>query len=132
MAEQAVPDDPARNAPSGFVVSNLVLRFVLEIAALAGLAYASVKLADGTVAEVLLGVGTPLVAGVVWGLFVAPRSTFDAPLVGRLLAEAAVMVSAGVLLIVAGSIALGVVLLVLWLLNKVALAATGRPGAAGG
>jgi len=113
-------------------MANLALRFVLELAALAGLAYASVVLADGTVAELVLGVGTPLLAGVVWGLFVAPRSTFDAPLVVRLLAEAAVMVSAGVLLIVAGSVALGVLLLVLWVVNKVSLAATGRPGAAGG
>jgi hypothetical protein len=113
-------------------MANLALRFVLELAALAGLAYGSVKLAEGTVAELVLGVGAPLLAGVVWGLFVAPRSTFDAPLVVRLLAEAAVMVSAGVLLIVAGSVALGVVLLVLWALNKVALAVTGRPGAAGG
>jgi hypothetical protein len=112
------------------VAANLVLRFVLELAALAGLSYAGVRLADGTFAEVLLGVGTPLLAGVVWGLFVAPRSTFDAPLVVRLLAEALVMVSAGVLLIVAGNVALGVVLLVLWVLNKIALAATGRPGPA--
>ena len=114
---------------NGFVVANLGLRFVLELGALAGLAYAGARLADGTVAAVVLGVGLPLMAGVVWGLFVAPKATFDAPLAVRLLAEALVMVSAGVLLIVAGSVALGVVLLVLWVLNKIALAATGRPGA---
>ena len=103
------------------MVANLGLRFVLELGALAGLAYAGARLADGTVVAVVLGVGLPLLAGVVWGLFVAPKATFDAPLVVRLLAEALVMVSAGVLLIVAGSVALGVVLLVLWVLNRLAL-----------
>jgi hypothetical protein len=124
LAERVSPARP----PSGFVAANLVLRFVLELGALAALAYATVRLADGTLAELVLGVGTPLLAGVVWGLFVAPKATFDAPLLVRLLAEALVMVSAGVLLIVAGSVALGVVLLVLWVLNKIALASTGRPG----
>ena len=38
--------------PSGFVAANLGLRFVLELGALAGLAYAGVRLADGTVAAV--------------------------------------------------------------------------------
>jgi Protein of unknown function (DUF2568) len=127
----AEPTSQVRS-PSGFVAANLVLRFVLEVGALAGLAYAGVRLADGTVAAVVLGVGLPLLAGVVWGLFVAPKATFDAPLLVRLLAEALVMVSAGVLLLVAGSIALGVVLLVLWLLNRIALAATGRTGPVGG
>ena len=121
----AEPTSQVRS-PSGFVAANLVLRFVLEVGALAGLAYAGVRLADGTVAAAVLGVGLPLLAGVVWGLFVAPKATFDAPLVVRLLAEAVVMVSAGVLLIVAGSVALGVVLLVVWVLNRLALARAPR------
>jgi Protein of unknown function (DUF2568) len=57
--------------------TSLAVRFALELAALAALAVWGVKTGDGTAAKLALGIGAPLVAAVVWGLFVAPRATYD-------------------------------------------------------
>ena len=125
MADRSITG-PGKDIPGGFVLANLALRFVLELCALAGLGYAGAVLGDSLLVSVVLGVGLPLVAGVLWGLFVAPKATLQAPVPVRLLVEAAVFVAAGVCLIVAGSVAFGVVLLVAWLLNTVVLLATRR------
>lgn len=45
-----------------------------ELAALAALGYWGFTVPDGTVARVLLGIGLPVVAAVLWGLFAAPRA----------------------------------------------------------
>ncbi|HEU5107312.1 MAG TPA: DUF2568 domain-containing protein [Micromonosporaceae bacterium] len=50
---------------------NLVLRFLLELAALAGLAFAGWQLADGAL-SVVLAVVLPLAAAVAWGVFAVP------------------------------------------------------------
>jgi hypothetical protein len=54
--------------------TSLALRFALELAALAALAVWGAN--KGGLA---LGVGAPLVAAVIWGLFVAPRAPYDIP-----------------------------------------------------
>src|SRR5689334_25153685 len=59
--------------------TSLAARFLLELAALALLAVWGAKTGDGVVAKVALGAGMPLVAAVIWGLFVAPRATYDIP-----------------------------------------------------
>jgi Protein of unknown function (DUF2568) len=46
------------------------------------------------VAKTLPGIGAPLLAAVVWGLFAAPRATFSAP-VARVAVEVAVLGSDG-------------------------------------
>ncbi len=56
----------------------LAVRFLLELAALAALAYWGFSEYDG-VAAVLLGVGAPLLAAVVWGLFVSPKAKYGSP-----------------------------------------------------
>jgi hypothetical protein len=48
--------------------------FLSELAALAALALAGVSVPSGVAARVLLGVGLPLAAAVLWGLFAAPRA----------------------------------------------------------
>lgn len=50
---------------------NLVLRFLLELAALAGFAFAGWRLFDGR-AAVVMAVLLPLVAAVAWGVFTVP------------------------------------------------------------
>ena len=123
MAERTPSERPRTN---GFVAANLALRFVLEICALVALGYAGAVLGDGLVASLALGVGLPLVAGVLWGLLVAPKATLDAPFAVRLLVETAVFVGAGVSLVVAGRVGTGVLLMVVWLLNKTALLSAER------
>lgn len=55
--------------------ANLVLRFVLELCALGALAYWGFSTGDNLLMKILLGVGAPLLAAVLWGLFVAPKAS---------------------------------------------------------
>ena len=61
-------------APRPAVAANLALRFLLELAALAALAVWGVHTGHSALADVALGVGAPLVAAVIWGVFAAPKS----------------------------------------------------------
>jgi uncharacterized protein DUF2568 len=68
---------------------NEVLAFFLELAALAFLCWWG--FATGSVA---LGIGAPLAAAVVWGLFAAPRARFSLPRIGVLAVKVLVFGSA--------------------------------------
>ena len=57
----------------GVARANLVLRFALELAALAALGYWGSQTGPLPVA-ILLAIGAPLAAAVLWGLFVAPKA----------------------------------------------------------
>ncbi len=52
--------------------ANLLLRFLLELCALGALGYWGFKSGSATSTKVVLGVGAPLVAAVVWGTFLSP------------------------------------------------------------
>jgi hypothetical protein len=49
--------------------ANLLLRFLLELCALAALGYWGFKTGGGMAAKVGLGIGAPLAAALVWGCF---------------------------------------------------------------
>lgn len=49
--------------------------FLSELAALAALAAAGLTMPSGIPLRVLLGVGLPLIAAVLWGVFAAPHAT---------------------------------------------------------
>jgi cytochrome b len=51
--------------------ANLAIRFLLELCLLAALAYAGLQV------NVVLAIAAPLVAAVVWGLFVSPKARFS-------------------------------------------------------
>jgi hypothetical protein len=50
--------------------ANLAVRFLLELCLLAALAYAGLQV------NIVLAIFAPLVAAVVWGLFVSPKARF--------------------------------------------------------
>ena len=92
---------------SPFHGALLAVRFVLELAALAALAYWGFTEYDGVTA-VLLGDGAPLVAAVVWGLFVSPKAKYGTP-VRQAIGEAAVFGAAVIALFAAGRPVLAIV-----------------------
>ncbi len=57
--------------------ANLGLAFALELCMLAAFAYWGARTGNGALAKVALGIGAPLLAGIVWGLFMAPRAPFS-------------------------------------------------------
>lgn len=104
---------------------NLVLRFVLELCALAALFYWGLRTGDG-LPGVVLGLGAVVVAAVVWGLFASPRARVPLPLAGRLAVELVFFGSAAWGLVVVGLPLLGGSLLGLAVVNRALIHAWGQ------
>lgn len=96
--------------------ANLTLAFVLELCALAALGYWGFSVGGGPVARVALGLGAPLLAAVLWGLFAAPRAPVSLPLV-RLGVKFVVFGSAVVALYATGHRTLAVIFAVIVVAN---------------
>ncbi|HYF76264.1 MAG TPA: YrdB family protein [Symbiobacteriaceae bacterium] len=88
--------------------ANLGVRFLLEICALVGLGYWGFRTGNGGTARYVLGIGAPLLAAVVWGMFVAPKASI--PVSGA--------VRMGLELVIFGSAAAA-----LWAVGRTGLAA---------
>jgi hypothetical protein len=88
-------------------VASLALRFLLELGALGALAYWGFHEFDG-VAAVILGIGAPLAAATVWGIFVAPKRRVQRGEALRWLIELLVFGAATAALIAAGATVLGI------------------------
>jgi Protein of unknown function (DUF2568) len=106
--------------------ANVVLRFLLELAVLAALGFWGFHTGTRRLAQVALLVGTPLLATVVWGIFVAPASPRDLPDPWRLLVELVVFGAAAAGLLAAGRPAVGVVFALLAVLNALLLRVWGQ------
>jgi hypothetical protein len=83
--------------------ANLGLRFLLELCLLAALAYVGVQV------NVVLAVVFPVVAAVVWGLFVSPKARYPLSLPLWVGVQVVLFGLAAIGLILAGSVWLGVV-----------------------
>ena len=75
-------------------LTNLALRFLLELCALAALGYWGFKTRESPGAKIGLGIGAPLLAAIVWGTFLAPRASIPTPGFLRLVLELVVFGSA--------------------------------------
>ncbi len=86
---------------TAFKYLNLAVRFILELCALAALGYWGFNTSDNIAVGFALGLGAPLVAGVVWGLYVAPKARNRLPDPFRLLLEIMVFAAAAAALVAA-------------------------------
>jgi hypothetical protein len=68
------------SSSSAFRGLNLALAFLLELVALAALGYWGYCTGNSTFTSLLLGIGIPLIAAFLWGLFAAPRARYPNPL----------------------------------------------------
>ena len=86
---------------------NLALAFVLELCAVGALAYWGFNASENPILRLILGIGAPLALIIIWGMYLAPRSTrrFKEPV-------------------------LSVVKLIVFSLGAIALATTGQTTAA--
>ncbi|MFF4235608.1 YrdB family protein [Actinomadura geliboluensis] len=76
--------------PGPLHVLNEGLAFVLEVAAIVALAWWGFTTGGNVVVNVVLGIGAPVGAMVLWGLFAAPRARFKVALPFVLLVKAIV------------------------------------------
>lgn len=101
-------------------VVNEVLRFVLELLALAAFGYGAAQLADGPL-RFGLGAIAVVAAAALWGVLVAPKSSRRLADPARLVVEIVFFAAAGASLAAAGVLALGIVLAVAGVANAVLL-----------
>jgi hypothetical protein len=104
------------------LAANLALRFALELAALAALAYWGAVTPDATWAKVVLAVGAPLVAALIWGAFVSPKPWLMVSAAVRMTAEIVVFAAAALGLSATGHDVLAGVLIGAWVANRAMLA----------
>jgi hypothetical protein len=76
----------------------LSVRFLTELALLAGLAVAGARLGQNLLISVLGAVLWPALAAAIWGLSIAPRAPRRLPEPTRFVLEAALFTSAGIAL----------------------------------
>lgn len=105
--------------------ANELFALVVELAALVAFCFWGFVVGPDTGLKIVLGIGTPVLAAVVWGLFAAPRARVRLPLAGVLAVKAVVFGAAAVALWAAGQPVLAVVFAVVAAGNT-ALAAVGR------
>jgi hypothetical protein len=106
--------------------ANLLLRFLLELCALGALGYWGFKTANVTVAKIALGVGAPLVAAVVWGIFVSPQAPVQLPGLLVLLLQVLVFGSAAAALAASGHRTLALVFVVIVVINAILMYVWGQ------
>jgi Protein of unknown function (DUF2568) len=104
---------------------NLLLKFLLELGALAAFGLWGASVADGPVA-VVLAIGLPVVTAVLWGAFAAPRARHRLPLRRRAPFELGVFALAALALWSAESAAWGAAFAVIAAVNALLLTAFGQ------
>lgn len=87
--------------------------FLLELAALAGFGFWGFHTGANTVMKVLLGIGTPLLAAVFWGMFVAPKANYPVDLFLRAVLQTLVFGLSAWSLSAAGKPALALIFIVI-------------------
>ena len=106
--------------------ANLLSRFLLELCALGALSYWGLKTGSATITKVVLGVGAPLVAAVVWGTFLSPRAPIQLHWVIVLGLQALVLASAAAGLVATGHRRLALVFGVIVVINAILLYVWGQ------
>lgn len=102
--------------------ANLGLRFLLELAALAAISAWGFSAGEGALANGALGIGVPIGAAAVWGVFRVPNDPGDAPVSVpgpvRLAIELAVWGAATAGLVASGRTGLGLAFAALVVLSN--------------
>ena len=106
--------------------ANLGLRFLLELCALAALAYWGYHAGSSRPVKIALAVGVPLLAAIVWGLFVAPKATVKLPGAAVLLLQVLIFGAAALGLVAAGRTPLALLFAAVVLLNAILMAIWGQ------
>ena len=67
--------------------ANLALRFILELCALGAVGYWGIYTGNGKIMKIVLGIGSPILLGVVWGVFGSPNAAVKLTMTWHILLE---------------------------------------------
>jgi len=96
--------------------ANLLVRFLLELSALAATAYWGFATSSG-LTQWLLGIAAPAAVATVWGLFVSPKAKIELPRPAQFAIELSVFAAAALALAAADRPGLGIALAVVALVS---------------
>lgn len=118
--ERSRPTGELGIPPGGFGVA-VVVRFLLELAALAALVWWGIRTGSDDLTRTILGAGAPLVFAVIWGLVAAPKARNSLSMRARWVIGGALMLLAAGALAPVGPVEVAVVLAVLVVIDTLAL-----------
>jgi hypothetical protein len=100
---------------------NLALRFLLELCLLIIMGYWGFKTGNTTFNKLLLGIGSPILFAVVWGAFLAPKSSLRLQEPWLLILEIIIFGLATWALYSSGKASLAYAFVLVYVLNKILL-----------
>ncbi|NJN53781.1 MAG: YrdB family protein [Anaerolineae bacterium] len=109
---------------------NMTVRFLLELCLLAALGYWGFSLDGDWPLRLLVGIGAPLLAAVVWGLLVSPKAKRRLADPWRFVCELVLFVWGAAALVMVERPSLAVILLVVYLINRLLVVLWGEDVAA--
>ena len=65
------------------IAANLALRFLLELGALAAVAYWGATMSSAHILRVALAIAAPATVALIWGIFISPKARIPTGLYGR-------------------------------------------------
>jgi hypothetical protein len=74
---------------------------------------------NGWLVKIVLGIGSPALAAIVWGLFVSPKATYDIGDLARLVVEIVIFGSSAVALYHSGQIKLSFIFVITAVISRV-------------
>jgi Protein of unknown function (DUF2568) len=107
---------------------NLAFRFVLEMLALVALFLLGLSISDSLLFQVVLGLGMPAIAILVWGLFVAPKASRRLPDPTRLAVESGVWLAGAIAFWLAAGLLVAVLFGAAVVVNLVLMSYWGQRG----
>lgn len=99
-------------------LANLALRFILELCAFTALGYWGFQTGTTLLWKIVLGLGAPLLAIVLWGTFVAPKAAVKVPPAAKLMIELVVFAAAVAALAAARQTSLALLLALVYTVNR--------------
>jgi hypothetical protein len=100
---------------------NLGITFLLELCMLAALAYWGFQTSDNLPVRIILGIGAPVLAAVIWGRFLAPKSTTRLTGLAYLALKFILFGLAAIALAAAGQPTLAIIFVVASVINQLLL-----------
>ena len=105
---------------------NLAVRFLLELCILIIFCYWGFKTGVQTSTKILLGLGSPVLFALIWGVFLAPKSALRAPEPWLFVLEFAVFALASWALYSTGKSTLTATFALIYVLNKFLMVVWGQ------
>lgn len=100
------------------MVINIALRFILEVCALAFLAYWGFQSSQDLFIRLILGIGVPLFITILWGVFGSPAAPIPFKGFHRLLLELLIFGLAALALVFSGKPTLAIIYVTTVIINR--------------